>query len=195
VLPNDRKIQKLNDVFQDSRFLDKLVITISTNDSTGPAQTDSLVAFADVFVSKLNNNLRPYISGIQDKVDDALALEMFESINKNLPIYLDETDYKAIDSLISQATIRQTLQDNIRILSSPAGVAFKKIIVEDPTGISMLGIKKLQQLQYDENFELYDNYVVTKDGRHLMLFVTPRYPPNNTLISVRLQCHLGMQLN
>ena len=41
-------------------------------------------------------------------------------------------------------------------------------------------VKKIQQLQYDENFELYDNYVVAKDQKHLLLFITPAYPPNNT---------------
>jgi 1-acyl-sn-glycerol-3-phosphate acyltransferase len=180
ILPNDRKIQKLNEVFQDSKFMDKLVFTISLKDTSREAAPDSLVAFADVFVGKLKENLNPYISNIQDKVDDALALEMFGSIHQNLPIYLTERDYQSIDSLLKPPTIQQTLQNNIRTLSSPAGVAFKNIIVKDPTGISMLGIKKLQQLQYDENFELYDNYVITRDRQHLMLFVTPAYPPNNT---------------
>ncbi len=32
------------------------------------------------------------------------------------------------------------------------------------------------QLQYDENFELYDDYILTKDRKHLMLFITPKYP-------------------
>ncbi|MEO7765822.1 MAG: 1-acyl-sn-glycerol-3-phosphate acyltransferase, partial [Ferruginibacter sp.] len=41
-------------------------------------------------------------------------------------------------------------------------------------------LKKLQQLQYDENFELYDNSVITKDHRHLLIFIQPAYPPNNT---------------
>ncbi|MBC7827720.1 MAG: 1-acyl-sn-glycerol-3-phosphate acyltransferase [Chitinophagaceae bacterium] len=180
ILPDDRKIQKLNEVFQDSKFLDKLVITISAKDTTNTISPDSLVAFADALVSKLNENLKPYINSIQDKIDDGLALEMFGSIHEDLPVYLDEKDYYAIDSLTRRETIRQTLQNNIRTLSSPAGVAFKSIIVKDPTGISLLAIKKLQQLQYDENFELYDNYVITKDQRHLMLFVTPAYPPNNT---------------
>jgi 1-acyl-sn-glycerol-3-phosphate acyltransferase len=180
ILPDDQKIQKLNEVFQDSKFLDKLVITISLNDSTKGPQPDSLVVFADILVAKLNEELKPFIKSIQDKVDDALALEMFGSIHQNLPVYLNERDYEAIDSLTTRETIRQTLQNNIRTLSSPAGVAFKNIISNDPTGISLLGIKKLQQLQYDENFELYDGYILTRDQRNLMLFITPFYPSNNT---------------
>ena len=54
------------------------------------------------------------------------------------------------------------------------------MISKDPVGISFLGLKKLQQFQYDDNFELYDNYIVTKDYKHLMMFITPAYPPNNT---------------
>ena len=180
ILPGDPKIQKLNEVFQDSKFLDKLVITIAAKDSATEAQPDSLVAFADALVIRINDELKPYVKNLQDKVDDALALEMFGSIHENLPVYLEQKDYQSIDSLTSRAAIRQTLQNNIRTLSSPAGMAFKNIISQDPTGISMLGIKKLQQLQYDENFELYDGYVVTRDQRNLMVFITPVFPANNT---------------
>ena len=180
ILPDDPKIQKLNEVFQDSKFLDKLVITIAVKDSTKEVQPDSLVAFADALVTGINDELKPYIKNLQDKVDDGLALEMFGSIYENLPVYLEEKDYQSIDTLTTREVIRQTLQNNIRTLSSPAGIAFKNIISQDPTGISLLGIKKLQQLQYDENFELYDGYVVTRDHRNLMVFVTPSFPSNNT---------------
>ena len=180
ILPNDEKVQKLNEVFQDSKFLDKLVVTISMKDSIQEEQPDSLVAFAEVFSTKVNNELAPYVKNVQDKVDDGLALEMFGRIHENLPVYLDEKDYQSIDSLTSRETIRRTLANNIRTLSSPAGMAFKNVIVKDPTGISLLGINKLQQVQYDDNFQLYDGYVVTKDQRNLMLFVTPAYPANNT---------------
>src|SRR5690606_27133312 len=50
----------------------------------------------------------------------------------------------------------------------------------DPVGISFIALRKLRQLQYDENFELYDNAVITTDHKTLLLFITPVYPPNNT---------------
>jgi uncharacterized protein len=180
VLPNDKKIEKLNQVFQHSKFLDKLVVTVSLKDSNGVAQPDSLVAFASTFTTILHEQWQPYISKIQDKADDGLALEMFSTIHDHLPIYLDEDDYHAIDTLIAPAVVKQTLEKNIRTLRSPAGFALKSMISKDPVGISFLGIKKLQQLQFDENFELYDSYIVTKNQQHLMLFITPAYPPSNT---------------
>src|SRR4051812_42660383 len=53
ILPKDKKIEKLNDVFQNSKFLDKLVVTISLKDTGLTAQPDSLVLFADAFVTAL----------------------------------------------------------------------------------------------------------------------------------------------
>lgn len=180
ILPRDKKIEKLNEVFQNSKFLDKLVITVSVKDTTQAAQPDSLEAFAEAFVSALKKDYSPYISRIQDKADDSLALQLFGSVSEALPLYLDEKDYADIDTLIQPAVLQKTLEKNIRTLGSPAGIALKSIIVKDPTGISFLALKKLQQLQYDSSFELYDSYVVTKNQQHLMLFITPAYPPNNT---------------
>ena len=180
ILPRDKKIDQLNQVFTNSKFLDKLVVTISLKDSAATAQPDSLAAFADIFVNAIQNKLDGYIAAIKYKVDDSLALELFGTVSEHLPIYLNEKDYAAIDSLVTPAKIKETLEQDIRTLTSPAGFALKTMISNDPVGISFLGLKKMQQLQYDENFELYDNYIVSKDHRHLLLFIQPAYQPNNT---------------
>src|SRR5882724_1675143 len=180
VLPKDKKIEKLNQVFQNSKFADKLVVMVSLKDTNAIAQPDSLTAFADEFASLARQKLTPYISKINDKVNDDLSFTLFNTITDHLPVYLDEHDYKSIDSLTDSAKIKESLENNFRILSSPAGIALKKMIADDPVGISFLGLKKMQQLQYDDNFELYENYVVTRDHKQLLLFITPAYPPNNT---------------
>ncbi len=180
ILPKDKKIEKLNEVFQNSKFMDKLVVTVSLKDTLSEAAPDSLVAFTVSFVEKLQEKLAPYIRNINDKVDDELAMELYSTVSDHLPIYLNDNDYRSVDSLITPAQLKITLEQNFRTLTSPAGIALKNMISNDPVGISFLGLKKLQQLQYDENFELYDNYVVTKDQKHLLVFITPAFPPNNT---------------
>ncbi len=180
ILPNDKKIEKLNEVFQNSKFMDKLAVTVSLKDSTAAAQPDSLVAYSDELVETIQAKLSPFISKINYKVDDEVAMNLFGTVSDHLPVYLNDKDYTVIDSLIAPAKIKETLEQNLRTLTSPAGIALKSMISKDPVGISFLGLKKIQQLQYDENFELYDNYIVTKDMKHLMLFITPAYPPNNT---------------
>lgn len=186
IVPRDKKIEKLTEVFENSKFMDKLVVTLSLKDTVSPAQPDSLVTYAGFFVQKLQEKLSPYISKINDKVDDALAMELFNTVSQHLPVYLDDKDYQSIDSLIAPPKIKATLEQNLQTLISPTGFALKNIISNDPVGITFLGLKKLQRLQYDENFDLYENYVVTKDQKHLLIFITPTYPPNNTLKNTRL---------
>ena len=165
ILPNDKKIEKLNQVFQNSKFMDKLAVTVFLKDTTAPVQPDSLVAYADALVENIQQKLSPFISKINYKVDDELAMELFGTVSDHLPVYLNDKDYAAIDSLIAPAKVKETLEQNFRTLTSPAGIAVKSMISKDPVGISFLGFKKVQQLQYDENFELHDNYIVTKDRK------------------------------
>jgi 1-acyl-sn-glycerol-3-phosphate acyltransferase len=178
MLPKDEKTEKLAQVFQNSKFLDRLVFTISLTD-TSLTNPDSLIAYTESFIEKAQQ-LQPYISQIDDKVNDAIMMDMFSNIQNNLPIYLSENDYKEIDSLTSTARLKEALEQNIRTLSSPAGLALKNMIATDPAGISFIALKKLQQLQFDENYELYDGYILTKDRKHLLYFISPLYPPNNT---------------
>ena len=92
ILPKDKKIDKLNQVFANSKFLDKLVVTVSLKDSNAAAAPDSLVTFADGFVAAVQNKLSPYITKINYKVDDSLALGLFGTVSDHLPIYLDQQD-------------------------------------------------------------------------------------------------------
>ncbi len=179
IIPKDKKTEKLNEVFQNSKFADKLVLTVSLKD-TSAVQPDSLLVFADTLVSEIQTNCSAYVKSIHYKVDDDFTMELFQTIQDHLPVFLSEKDFSTIDTLTGTAKIKPALEQDIRLLSSPSGVALKSIIANDPVGISFIALKKLQQLQYDDNFELYDNYIVTKDHRHLLLFVTPVYPAGNT---------------
>ncbi len=179
ILPHDKKIEKLNEVFQNSKFADKLVVTVSLKD-TNATQPDSLIKYTDTLVARFNQALQPYISKIDYKADDDIALSMFNTISNNLPVYLDGKDYRIIDSLIQPKTIKQTLQQDFKTLISPAGLALKNMISNDPVGISFIGLKKLQGLQYDDNYQLYNNYILTKDEKHLLIFIMPAYPSSNT---------------
>ncbi len=186
VIPKDRKTEKLNQLFQNSKFIDKLVVTVSLKDTMAAEQPDSLVAYADLFAEKIQQQLSRYVSKLDYRVDDGLAMDLFTSISDHLPIYLEEKDYRSIDSLIRPAVVRKTLEQDFRTLTSPAGMALKSMISNDPVGISMIAFRKLQQVQFDENFELYDSYVVTKNHKNLMMFITPVFPPNNTGENARL---------
>jgi hypothetical protein len=59
MLPKDKKIEKLNEVFQNSRFTERLVFMVSLKDSTAQPQPDSLTAYAGAFATALRQDLAP----------------------------------------------------------------------------------------------------------------------------------------
>lgn len=180
ILPQDKALNKLQQVFNDSRFADKLVITISQKDSAAEAQPDSLTAFAGELITAVGEKLQPWVKQLQAQVQDSTVLDMMQVIQDHLPVFLEDKDYQQIDSLVSPVHLQQSLESNYHTLISPAGLVVKKVIAADPTGMSWVGIRKLQHLQYDDNFTLYDGYIMTNDHQHVMLFITPQYPASAT---------------
>ncbi len=179
MLPRDRQTGKLNDILQSARFADRLVLMLSMTDSTR-ISPDTLSAYAEKFSAAMQSQYPEYIRTVQDAVSDSLLPRWMEIIQKNLPLFLDSSDYMTIDSLRQPDRIPRTLAADLRTLASPAGAVLKPFIAHDPVGISNLAYQKIRQLQYDENFELYNGHIVTHDNRYLLLFLSSAFPLDNT---------------
>lgn len=182
ILPQDKTLDKLQQVFNDSRFADKLVLMISQKDTAKAPEPDSLIAFANELTGTLvaDSALAPYIRKVQEKVEDSAVMNMMQVIQDHLPLFLEANDYHTIDTLINPQRLEQTLQHNYQTLISPAGLVLKNVIQADPVGMSWIGIRKLQQLQLDDQYALYDGYIMSKDQQHLLMFITPAFPPSAT---------------
>jgi predicted exporter len=178
--PDDERVERLNYVFRNSKFVERMVVMVSVKDSSLAPQPDNLIKIAGELAEQINQELKPFVRQLTVRIDDEKVMSLFTSIYDHLPIFLDQQDYVKLDSMIEPSTAKNILQKNYRQLISPAGVITKKIIINDPLGFSFLALQKLKQLQYDENFELYDGYIMTKDHRHVIFFILPVYPPNET---------------
>lgn len=179
IIPKDEKTEKLTQVFENSKFSDKLVIMVSLKD-TSLAHPDSLVAYADVFAKQLQKKASAYIKNLRYKIDEDFTYSLFETIQKHLPVFLTDDDYKKIDTLLQPDELVKSLHRNSSILGIPSATPIKNVVLNDPSGISFLALKKLQQLQYEDNFTLYQNHFITKDKKTVLLFITPTYAAGNT---------------
>lgn len=184
IIPKDQKTEKLTQVFENSKFADKLAIMVSLKD-TGRTAADSLVSYTDALADALQQTAKPYIKNIRYKVEDDFTMALFQTIQEHLPVFLSEKDYAKIDTLRQPEVLQTTLANDIKLLSAPTGFAINDVIRNDPSGISFLALKKLQQLQFDDNFELYDNHIITRDNKTMLLFITPVYTAGNTGMNKR----------
>lgn len=178
--PDDERVEKLNTIFQNSSFADKVVVMISVKDSTQKLTPDSLTNYAGQVANRLETDLQPYEAEIASRVDDERLLEVFQIAQQHLPLFLTAGDYAELDSLTQPEASRARLREQYQQLLAPSGFVLKNMIVKDPMGFTNLVLRKLQQLQYDDNFELYDNYIITRDHRHVVFFVQPGHESSDT---------------
>ena len=179
ILPRDTAAAKLGHILSSSPFADKLVLLVSLKDSS---KTDPrlLAGYADSFLSRLIRDDPEYVVSEEKNTADSLYPALLSLVYANLPVFLESGDYARIDSLTHPARVREALENDLHQLGTPSGMVLKNFIARDPLGLAYPVLQRLQQLRYDDNFEIYGGYPVTKDHRYLLVFIRSAFPPDNT---------------
>ena len=185
MLPQEKNSEQLNNFFKGSKFTDRIMVCISQKDSAQGATPDSMVAFSDAFATTVKKDLSEYIESIDYLANDSSVEKVLTIIDENLPLFLDEDDYKSMDTLITAAGIAKKITSNYHTLTGPAGIVLKKFILKDPLGLNFIAYKKLKSFQPDEQIQLYAQHFMTADKKNVLLFINPRYPSSETTLNVK----------
>lgn len=178
ILPESEKISKLNFVMSNAKFMDNVIFNIRLKDSTA-TDPDLLNRFADQLKDSLIRYIPDYLQSIEKPPGDAEMLKIYDVIYEHLPLFLEDEDYKKIDSMITEENIDLTLESNYRNLISPMGMGTKKMIARDPLHFTPLAMEKLRSFQLSDNMIIHNGHFMTKDKRNLLLIITP-VSTNNT---------------
>jgi 1-acyl-sn-glycerol-3-phosphate acyltransferase len=176
IIPKNEKSDLTAKVLKQLNFSDKIIVIIENKSKEDNFQ---LSETADTFLTKIEP-LQKYIGSVQGKVNDNEISETFDFVNQNLPLFLNENDYKEIERKLQKDSIAKQVENNYVSLVLPTSLVTKEFIKKDPLGITFLGIKKLNALNISKDFKLEDNYIVTKDGKNLLLFIEPKNKSNDT---------------
>jgi hypothetical protein len=178
LIPSGDRQDVLKKVLAHTQFSDKIIVAISSR--SAEPNPDELTQYARQFIDSVNTRLPEYVKDIQGKVPEEGIREIYDFVYYNLPLFLNEDDYKAIEARLKQDSIQTRLEENYKNLISPTGLVTKEFLFKDPLSITYLGLKKLEELQVGDDFELYNNFLITKDQKHLLLFLSPTLPSSET---------------
>jgi 1-acyl-sn-glycerol-3-phosphate acyltransferase len=180
VLPDNEQINKMSFVYNHSKFMDKVIFNISLTDTSVTENPDVLVDFANHFKDSLTTKFIPgFLQSFDETPDESALLDTYELLYNNLPLFLNESDYTHIDSLIATKAIEESLLADYKSLISPAGFITRKMIKKDPLHFTQLALEKLRVFGMSDNFELYRRHFLSKNHRNLLLIVSPA-STNNT---------------
>jgi len=177
LIPANKETQRIQKVLKSIAFTDKIVVNIRKQSD---GSIDDLTDYATDFIDSIENNQGAFIRKIQGRVDDDVLPNIMDLVYRNLPLFLEETDYEIIQRKLYKDSITKITAANYRTLISPTGIVAKKNIVKDPLGISFMALKKLQKLGYGEGFQLKNGFLLDKNEQNILLFITPRFGSNET---------------
>lgn len=179
MIPPDPSVQAMNDVLNRTKTGEQVVFTISFQD-TSLSNPDSLIILQQKLQQELNATGKGYIKNIQSQVDDEKVQQFIGLALQYLPLFLDEKDYLRIDSLTQPEQIKKAMEHDYKMLIAPTGAVAKQWIPQEPLGIMPIVLQKLQALQFDPGYELYNGYILSKGGKRLTFFLDLIYPASET---------------
>ncbi|KAF2336411.1 1-acyl-sn-glycerol-3-phosphate acyltransferase [Flavobacterium daemonense] len=188
LIPANDKADVTAKVLKQLNFADKITVIFKL-EKNGSAE--DLKEMATAFSDSVSKSCKPYVTGIQGKIDEENIQETIDFIYHNLPLFLEDKDYKTIQEKLRKDSITATVQGNYKSIISPSGFITRDFIQRDPLGISFMALKKLQQLNVGDDFTLENGFVMTKDKKKLLLFITSNLPSSetekNTLFAEKLK--------
>lgn len=194
ILPADDENKFLVELLDSASFFDRLVFHIYFSDSTIINPNELIGITTDLTDSIEKNFIPKYIERIEGRIDPTLQLKLINNFHQFLPIYMEDEDYNRIDSLIYEGNMNQVVEEQLKLLNSPAGMIAARYIFRDPFGLSASQMKRLQALQLDKNLIVRGKFLITKDQKHLLFFVTP-VDAKNTGLNLEFVQNLDKTIN
>ena len=177
LIPLDKETAKVQQVLKNTNFADKIIIHIKKTDSTS---VDELTAYAQNLIDTLEHHNQAYIKKIEGKIDDAAVSKTLDFVSAHLPLFLEDKDYQTVQQQLNKDSLHVLMQTHLRTLSSPTGMITKSMLLKDPFGLTFKGLRKLQQLQIDNEFTVKNGFLISKDQQHILLFISPLFPSSDT---------------
>ncbi|MCJ7757428.1 MAG: hypothetical protein MUP24_04720, partial [Gillisia sp.] len=126
LIPSGERQDVLKKVLAQTEFSDKIIVAISsTSEESNP---DELTQYAQQFIDSINTQIPEFVKNIQGKVPEEGIREIYDFVYNNLPLFLNETDYKAIETRLGKDSIQNRLKENYKSLISPAGLVTKEYL-------------------------------------------------------------------
>lgn len=196
-LPQDEHSERINFVYKNIGVTDKIIIRISGKNLGEPMFKDSLIEVAEYFTNTLVSLTtgKNVVQTIFSKIDQEKIMDITQFITHNVPYFMNESDYERLDSMLTSEKIRQTLENNKKILVSPAGMLLKKNLIADPLHLSGSTLARLKEFQVSDQYSTYNNYIFSKKEADLLIFITTAYSSNQTDKNEQLVSNLDQAID
>ncbi|MDR0829560.1 MAG: 1-acyl-sn-glycerol-3-phosphate acyltransferase [Prevotellaceae bacterium] len=192
-LPNNADNKRVNEAYQKMGGANKIIVTFSSNeyqvssseyqDTTNSLLTtdysllsDAAARFAEILQQ---NDSVGHIKELMYEVDNEKISEVTDFITQNIPYFLEEEDYRRLDSLLQPQVIENQLKTDKDLLMSPMGSFVRNVILNDPLHFSQNALKNLEIFKQNDNYNTDNGFIFNNKGECIVT-ITSKYPVSET---------------
>ncbi len=180
LMPKTKGEQKvLDQVLSRTAVSERILIEIQALDDHQGAASDSLFILGTSLKKDLEEALDPWIQPTAPGAGDPMQ-EIFPVLMAHFPLFLEESDYEAMDAWLQPDALMTTMaQHRERLISSP-GPFWKEVVEGDPFGLSRNIWPRLEQIRQDTNWDMASGFMVHRSQPKLAFVLQPQYAADQT---------------
>lgn len=157
------------------KMADRIIVSISGDD------TDDMTRAADL----IRDEISPWIESgdaslvtgndRQSFIDEGAGF-----IYDHLPIYMDDEDYKRVDSLLTEENVRSSVAKAAALVKFPFANPASNIIKNDPLNIGTPLLRMYMRFGDGNSWREQSGYFFTPDMRSLLMLIEPSHGMGDT---------------
>ena len=183
-LPTDPEKERYTSVYNDMSDQGRVTIIFSadTTQLAGDETLDALMDAMDAFEQRWQEcDTAQLVSDLRCKVDGSQVFDAMDFIRENQPLFLTESDYRRMDSLLADPDHVATSMANIkRVLSMPTAGFVVDGIKADPLNLYSPTLQRLNVLNPTQGYRMEDEYLFNERGDKGFAFFSSPFSGSDT---------------
>ena len=183
-LPTDPEKERYTSVYNDLGNQGQITVIFAadTTQFDGDEAIDAVIDAMDAFESHWKEtDTAQVVSDLQCRVDGSQVFDAIDFIRENQALFLTESDYQRMDSLLADPDHVATSMANItRTLSMPTAGFVVEGIKADPLNLYSPALQRLNALNPTLNYRMEDEYLFNESGDKGFAFFSSPFSGSDT---------------
>ena len=183
-LPTDPEKERYTSVYNDLGNQGQITVIFAadTTQLAGDEAIDAVIEAMDAFESHWRaTDTAQIVSDLQCRVDGSQVFDAIDFIRENQALFLTESDYQRMDSLLADPDHVATSMANIkRTLSMPTAGFVVEGIKADPLNLYSPALQRLNALNPTQNYRMEDEYLFNESGDKGFAFFSSPFSGSDT---------------
>ncbi len=189
-LPTDPEKERYTSVYNDMSDQGQITVifAVDTTQLVGDEAVDAIIEAMDAFESHWKEcDTAQLVSDLQCRVEGSAVFDGIDFIRENQALFLTESDYQRMDSLLADPDLVTTSMANIkRMLSMPTASFVVDGVKADPLGLYSPALQRLNALNPTESYRMEDEYLFNDSGDKGFAFFSSPFSGSDTQGNARI---------